>query len=90
MANPIELTLITRQGCHLCEVASNDLAGVIAQFADLHPTTEYAVIVQDVDGDPTLMERFSDEVPVLLLNGHQVAFFRIDRERLMRQLEELV
>jgi glutaredoxin len=84
-----ELTLITRQGCHLCEDASNDLARVIARFTELHPDKQYSVEVIDVDSDPELIVRYSEEVPVLLLNGKQVSFFRIDVERVLDQLENL-
>lgn len=85
----IELRLVTRQGCHLCDEAGNALATVIAKFSTLHPDIEYSVDVVDVDSDPVLLEKYSEEVPVLILNEKQVAFFRIDQERLFRQLEEL-
>jgi hypothetical protein len=55
----IHLTLITRQGCHLCEVAE-DLKG-----------------------------QYSEEVPVLLLNGEQIAFFQIDADRVLKRLEQI-
>ncbi len=84
-----ELTLITRQGCHLCEEASNDLARVIARFTELHPDKEYSVDVVDVDSDPELLSKYSEEVPVLLLNSKQIGFFRIDADRVLKQLEDL-
>ncbi len=84
-----ELKLITRQGCHLCEEASNDLARVIARFTKLHPDKEYSVDVVDVDSDPELISKYSEEVPVLLLNGKQISFFKIDIERVLAQLENL-
>lgn len=90
MKSDIDLTLITRQGCHLCEVASNDLAGVIAQFSELHPDIQYSVEVVDVDSDTTLYEKYSEEVPVLLLNGNQIAFWRIEQQRVLEKLEGLI
>lgn len=90
MSSNINLTLITRQGCHLCEVASNDLAGVIAKFSELHPDIQYAVDVADVDSDAEFYEKYSEEVPVLLLNGNQIAFFRIEQQRVLEKLEELI
>lgn len=90
MSSNINLTLITRQGCHLCEVASNDLAGVIAKFSELHPDIQYAVDVADVDSYAEFYEKYSEEVPVLLLNGNQIAFFRIEQQRVLEKLEELI
>ena len=86
MAHQAELTLITRQGCHLCEEASNDLARLLARFTELHPDRPYTVDVLDVDADPDLLDKYSEEVPVLLLNGEQVSFFRIDVERVLAKL----
>lgn len=89
MAHRAELTLITRQGCHLCEEASNDLARLLARFTELHPDKPYTVDVVDVDSDPELVSKYSEEVPVLLLNGEQVSFFRIDVERVLGRLASL-
>jgi hypothetical protein len=89
MAHYAELTLITRQGCHLCEEASNDLARLLARFTELHPDKPYTVDVVDVDADPELRDKYSEEVPVLLLNGEQVSFFRIDVERVLAKLATL-
>ncbi len=89
MVHQAELTLITRQGCHLCEEASNDLARLLARFTELHPDKPYTVDVVDVDSDPVLRDKYSEEVPVLLLNGEQVSFFRIDVERVLAKLATL-
>ncbi|CAB4544707.1 MAG: glutaredoxin family protein [Actinobacteria bacterium] len=84
-----ELTLITRQGCHLCEEASNDLARLVARFSALYPDKPYAVEVLDVDSDSALQRKYSEEVPVLLLNGKQVSFFKIDVDRVLALMEKL-
>jgi glutaredoxin len=89
MALSAELTLITRQGCHLCEEASNDLARLLARFTELYPDKPYSVEVVDVDADPVLLDKYSEEVPVLLLNGEQVSFFRIDADRVLAKLGDL-
>ena len=84
-----ELTLITRQGCHLCEEASNDLARLVARFSALYPDKPYVVEVLDVDSDSALQSKYSEEVPVLLLNGKQVSFFKIDVDRVLALMEKL-
>lgn len=89
MAVQVDLKLITRKGCHLCEAAEADLARVIAGFTALNPDKPFTVEVLDVDADPKLYQRFSEEVPVLLLNDEQVAFFQIDVERVMARLNSL-
>lgn len=85
----IDIKLIGRSGCHLCEVAQGDLAGVIARFAAEYPAVEYVVEDLDIDQNPQFAH-FTDEVPVLLVNGEQVAFWRIEQDRVFAQLEKLV
>lgn len=84
----IELTLIGRAGCHLCEVAQGDLAQVISRFAHEYPRAEYSIDDIDIDQNPQY-SHLTDEVPVLLINGQQVSFWRIDQERVFAKLEEL-
>ncbi len=40
----------------------------------------------DVDADPALLERYSDEVPVTLVDGRQHDFWRVDPDRLRSAL----
>jgi hypothetical protein len=89
MAVQIQLTLIVRNGCHLCVAAEADLARVLGRFSAEHPDSEYHVRVTDIS-DQVDFQRFTDEVPVLLLNEQQVAFWRIDESRLYEQLKALV
>lgn len=84
----IEITLIGRNGCHLCEVAQGDLAQVIARFANEYPSVEYSIEDLDIDQNPKFAH-VTDEVPVLLINGQQVSFWRIDQERVFAKLQEL-
>jgi hypothetical protein len=61
----------------------------VARFSALHPDKPYVVEVIDVDSDQDLRDKYSEEVPVLLLNGKQVSFFRIDVDRVLAQMENL-
>ena len=90
METGIQLELITRQGCHLCDEAQDALAGVIARFSIEHPSVSYTVETVDIDQNPKLLAKYSDEVPVLLLNDEQIAFFRIETDRVLAKLKDLV
>ena len=79
--------MISRSGCHLCDVAEDALAGVIGRFSAEHPNVGYEIERLDVDQDPALLAKYSDEVPVLLLNGRQLAFWRIEEDRVFEALE---
>lgn len=80
--------MISRSGCHLCDVAEDALARVIARFSAEHPEVGYEVERLDVDQDPALLAKYSDEVPVLLLNDRQLAFWRIEEDRVFQAMEE--
>lgn len=88
MGKPIEIKLVIRQGCHLCVAAESDLARVIARFAAEYPDREYTVEVVDIN-DYQDLQRFSEEVPVLLIDSKQVSFWRIDETRAFEKLSEL-
>ena len=87
MNTGIELELITRQGCHLCDEASDVLSGVIARFSAEHPSVPYTIQTTDIDQDSQLLAKYSDEVPVLLLNGKQIAFLRLNGDRVYDRIE---
>lgn len=73
------LQLLTREGCHLCEVAAETLARIAAE-AGLEP------VAVDVDADPELRGEFGDRVPVVLLDGREHSYFTVDVPRLRRDL----
>lgn len=74
-----EVLLLTRPGCHLCEAARKVLDRVCGDFGV--PWQE-----RSIDGDPDYLARFSEEVPVLMINGIQRDFWHIDEARLRRLL----
>jgi hypothetical protein len=75
----LRLTLITRHDCHLCD----EMAAVVALVAR---ETEATVEVRDVDADPELHARHTDEVPVLLIEGRKAFKYRVTAADLRRRL----
>jgi glutaredoxin len=73
------LTLLTREGCHLCQTAAETLARIGAE-AGLVPG------VVDVDTAPELQAEYGDRVPVVLLDGREHSYFTVDVDRLRRDL----
>jgi len=73
------VTLYTRAGCHLCEEARVVIERVCGELDE-----EYAEV--DIDTDPDLVARFTDEVPVTFVDGRQHDFWRVDPARLRAAL----
>jgi glutaredoxin len=78
----MELTLYTRQRCHLCEEAKAALAPVLLEFG-------VTLKEVDIDTDSALAARFDQDVPVLVLNDRKLAKHRIDAAQVRRALELL-
>ena len=70
------LTLISRTGCHLCEVAEQTLDRIApGQWERV-----------DVEASVELERDYGDRVPVLLLDGEEHGYWRIEETRLLRDL----
>jgi hypothetical protein len=67
----IELTLLSRTYCHLCE----DMANALAR----HPRqSEYSLRIVDVDADPALEAKYGILVPVLLHGEVEICHYHLD------------
>ena len=73
------LTLLTRDGCHLCD----EMRAVIALVQRTHPLVLTEV---DISTQPNLERRFGTEIPVLLCRDEIVARHRITEVRLVEQV----
>lgn len=78
MAKP-EVVLITKADCHLCADARDAVARVTAALG-------LGWTEQQVDQLPDLRERYAEEIPVVLVDGVQRDFWKIDEARLERVL----
>lgn len=74
------VTLVTRAGCHLCEDAETALRRLTAELG-------FAYDEVDVDSSGDLRAEYSDRVPVVLLDGAEHGYWRVEEPRLRRALE---
>jgi glutaredoxin len=72
----VQVVLITRQGCHLCDEA-------LAALRSLGVEPQQ----QDVDADDRLHDLYDFRVPVVLLDGRIVGEGRVGQDQLRRALE---
>jgi predicted thioredoxin/glutaredoxin len=71
----VEIVLVTRQACHLCDEALSALRSL-----GVEPE------LRDVDADDELHDLYDWRVPVVLVDGRVVAEGQIDQERLRQAL----
>ena len=82
----IQLTLIGKPGCHLCDEARDAIDGVLLEFRKANPNTDVTVEELNILEDEALRLKYAEEIPVLLIDGKMHNYWRIDDERLMRAL----
>lgn len=79
--NPADrtVTLIAKPGCHLCDDARTVIRKVVdelgARFEEM-----------DITRDEELHRRYWEQIPVVLIDGEQHTFWRVDEGRLRRGL----
>ncbi|MHB8339856.1 MAG: glutaredoxin family protein [Mycobacteriales bacterium] len=70
------MRLLSRAGCHLCEEARAVVRSVVGvDFEEV-----------DIDATPDLLPRYSEEVPVIFVDGRQISYWSIDAQRLRAAL----
>lgn len=73
------VTVVTRRGCHLCEVAESEVARICQELDVLWETT-------DVDADSELRAEYGERVPVILVDGEEHGYWRVEEDRLRAAL----
>lgn len=66
--------LITRVDCHLCETAESTLRRLAAELG-------FGYEELDVDADAARRAEYSDRVPVVLIDGREHGYWRVEEAR---------
>jgi uncharacterized protein YutE (UPF0331/DUF86 family) len=81
VSREIVLTLIGKPGCHLCDEAELAVSSVIKDVSKTVSLTKLNIL-----DDSELFDKYSEQIPVLLINGMVHNYWRIDNERLREAL----
>ncbi|MFD6420925.1 glutaredoxin family protein [Streptomyces sp. NPDC060198] len=73
------VTLLQKPGCHLCEDARAVVEAVCAE-------TGSVVEEKDITQDEALYAQYWEQIPVVLIDGEQHTFWRVDPQRLRTAL----
>jgi glutaredoxin len=76
---PREVVVYSRRGCHLCEIVKESLS-------KLQRRGGFQWREVDVDTDDELRRRFTDEVPVVFIDGRKAFKYRMDEQEFLRKL----
>lgn len=86
MSKRVSLTLLTKPGCHLCDDARASVDAVRAELAGRDIETDFEET--DILSDPELARRYSEDIPVVMVNGRRHAIHRVDAARLTAAIEK--
>lgn len=74
------VTVVGRAACHLCHDAQAIVAQVCAELGVAWDTAS-------IDEDDALHAQYWEQIPVILVDGRQHDFYRVDPARLRRALQ---
>lgn len=73
------ITLLSRPGCHLCDDARAVIERVAGELGE--PWEERDITLSEAD-----LAEYHDHIPVTLVDGKQIDFWRVDEARLRNAL----
>ena len=76
-----KVTIYSRQGCHLCDAAFNTVESMREEL-------KFEIEVINIDEDPELVKLYSDQVPVIHIDGAHHDFYKVDPMRFRSSLEK--
>ena len=77
-----QVLVYSRQGCHLCDEVKATLTR-LEKRGGLSFTWKEV----DVDSDPVLQQEFTDQVPVVFMDGKKAFKYRMSERDFLRMLE---
>jgi len=81
MSGAHKVVVYSRKGCHLCEVVKETLSKLERRGGFIWHEV-------DVDSDEALRRQFTDEVPVVFIDGKKAFKYRITERDFLRRLGE--
>jgi glutaredoxin len=76
----VKVTVLSRQGCHACEDAEAQVRRICGDLG-----VEWTV--EDVDADPESRAEYGDRVPVILIDGVEHGYWKVEEDRLRAALQ---
>lgn len=73
------IRLLTAVGCHLCDTARDDIARIAGELGVGWDEV-------DIASDADLLVEYAEQVPVILIDGRQHGYWRVEEQRLRRAL----
>jgi glutaredoxin len=74
------VTIYSRTGCHLCEVAINQIESVKSKIT-------FDLEIKLIDDNPELEKAYGEQVPVILIDQQPHDYWRVDVDRFTQAIK---
>jgi glutaredoxin len=74
------ITIYSKPDCHLCDRAKEVIERCRVKV-------EFAIEVVDISQNPELLQRYRDDIPVILLDGNEIARHFVRERKLLELLQ---
>jgi len=75
-----KVTVYSRSGCHLCEIAIDQIKSTMSEL-------KFELDIKLIDGDTRLEEEYGEQVPVILIEDKIHDYWRVDLERFIKAVK---
>ena len=75
-----KVTVISRTGCHLCEIAIDKINSVKDEL-------KFELEVKLINGLPELEQEYGEQVPVIMIDNKIHDYWRVDIERFTKAIK---
>jgi glutaredoxin len=74
------VTVYSRAGCHLCEIAINQIESVKSKIT-------FDLEIKLIDDNPELEKAYGEQVPVILIDQQPHDYWRVDIDRFTKAIK---
>ena len=71
-----KITIMSKPGCHLCEVAAKVIQDIVGSRVPV------LIEMVDITSDQLLLEKYRDDIPVILVDGVERFRHTVDPDKL--------
>ena len=75
-----QVILYSKPGCHLCQPVKDVILSVQKE-------REFEFVVRNIQEDAADFEKYQHAIPVVLVNGREIARYKLSRRQLEQALE---
>lgn len=75
-----KVTIYSRSGCHLCEIAIDKVKSVKNEF-------DFDLQIKLIDNSLELEKEYGEQVPVIMINDKIHDYWRVDLERFIEAIK---